>query len=326
MKDKNYNSVGVIVGKFQLAQLHETQVELIQRVYNKHDKVLLFLGLSPKKGTINSPLDFQPRKQMLLEYFPMAEYPNLDIAYIKDCADDNVWSENLDQMILKKTEKYDTILIYGGENTVLEPYNGGFGVEVLEPNAYISVEGMRKSIAENPKSSADFRAGAIWATHQRYPTVFTTVDIVVYNDKLKRVLLARKKDENKYRFIGGFADPADKSFEMAALRELDEETGLTVGMRGLHYIGSAIIDDWRYRDEVDKIKTLLYMGAYSYGAPQARDDIEEVRWVTLKEFPDYPMVLEHIVLRDMFMDFLPTFVKNLSEGDVLRTAAIKIAQ
>ena len=324
--DKNY-PIGVVVARFQVAQLHETHVRLIQHVYEQHDKVLILLGLSPAKGTINNPLDFQSRKQMLLENFPTGEYPNLYIGYIKDQADDKKWSEDLDDLIQKTIKNIGRkILIWGAEEAVLTKYTGENDTKVLEPYGYISQASLRKEITEKPRSSEDFRAGVIWAAHQRYPTTFPTVDVIVYDNKLKRVLLARKPNETSYRLVGGFADPLDTSFEVSALRELGEETGLSVGMTGLHYIGSTIIDDWRYRDEVDKIKTLLYMGVYSSGAPTARDDIEEVRWIELNDLNKTPIVAEHIVLRDMFMEFLPTFIKNMDDGAALRTAVVKTPQ
>lgn len=45
----------------------------------------------------------------------------------------------------------------------------------------------------------------------------------VFNNEGK-LLLARKPNETKLRFIGGFVDPSDISYEKAAVREFMEET------------------------------------------------------------------------------------------------------
>lgn len=323
--EKNY-AIGVIVARFQVSKLHETHVKLIEHVYKQHNKVLVLLGLSPAKGTINNPLDFQSRKQMILESFPKDSYPNLHIGYIKDQVDDKKWSKDLDDIIQKTIKNIDSqILIWGGEEAVLAKYSGENDTRILEPYSYISQATLRKEITENPRSSEDFRAGVIWAASQRYPTTHPTVDIMVYDNKEQRVLLARKPNETLYRMVGGFSDPNDESFEDSALRELSEETGLTTGYKGLHYMGSAKIDDWRYRDEVDKIKTLVYMAIYNSGAPKAKDDIEEVRWFSIAELTKNDLVPEHHVLLDKFIDFLPVFLENLRIGRPLVTAAQKFA-
>jgi len=306
-KEKTTYTVGVIVGRYQLAELHEAHIELIKSIVDNHDKTIIFLGLSPAKGTINNPLDFQPRKQMLLEYFPAKEYPDLTIGYIKDQVDDVKWSDDLDNNIEKQISwkgtqgKIVSVTIWGGEETVIDKYKGHYTANKLQPSRYISTALLRKNIAESPKVNSDFRSGAIWATYQRYPTVFTTVDICVFKPKTNEILLAKKPNETLYRFVGGFADPNSISFEDDALRELDEETGLTVGLDGLHYICSQTIDDWRYRNEVDKIRTLFFLAIYSHGFAEANDDIEEIRWFQIKEVSEDIIVPEH---RELFVKLL----------------------
>jgi bifunctional NMN adenylyltransferase/nudix hydrolase len=145
-------------------------------------------------------------------------------------------------------------------------------------------------------------------TGKRYPTVYPTVDIGVYDYKAKRVLLGRKPTQEKFRFPGGFTDPTDDSYELAALRELYEETGLTVGLDGLRYIGSEKINDSRYRDNpFEKIITHLYLGFYSFGAPVASDDLAETRWFSLDEITekhDDIFVSEHISLARKFVNYI----------------------
>lgn len=295
-KDKNMNikkdahTVAAIVARFQVHELSEAHKELIQTVIKEHPKVLIFLGLSPVKGTTTNPLDFQPRKQMILEAFPPKDYPNITIGYIKDQHDDNVWSNNLDRLIGDLLSPNDSVVLYGGRDSFLQHYKGNYPIRELVSNRYISGTEIRRGISEAPLSEKSFRAGAIWSAFQRFPTVYSTVDIAVVDRKNNRILLARKSEEKLFRFIGGFADPnKDDSFEAAASRELYEES--TLGSGPLTYVGSFKIDDWRYRNEVDKIFTHLYISWYVMGAAKAADDIAEVQWFNLDK-PDTIIKLE----------------------------------
>ena len=74
---------------------------------------------------------------------------------------------------------------------------------------------------------------------------------------------------------------ADDSFEEAAQRELEEETGVFVSFPALRYVGSKRVNDWRYANNPsEKIMTHLYVGLYGENSngPRADDDIAEVRW------------------------------------------------
>ncbi|CAN5269304.1 NUDIX hydrolase [soil metagenome] len=133
-------------------------------------------------------------------------------------------------------------------------------------------------------------------TEKRYPTVFATVDVVIeYNGKL---LLGRKAHQQKFRFVGGFADPAfDNSYEDAAKREAKEETTLIVNK--VKYLGSARIDDPRYRGTEDCIITHLFYTADFSGEPKASDDIAELKWFEKTEITKDTFVDEHHVLWEL---------------------------
>jgi bifunctional NMN adenylyltransferase/nudix hydrolase len=111
--------------------------------------------------------------------------------------------------------------------------------------------------------------------------------------------LARKPDEKKWRFIGGFSDPRTSSLEEDAKREVQEEAGIEVEI--ISYLGSTLIDDWRYRGEQDKIKTALFLAKYIFGKPEGADDIAEVKWVPIGTgLAKDNIELLHHVLVDMF--------------------------
>lgn len=264
--------VGVIVGRFQVHELHAAHRELIEHVRERHEKIFIFLGLSPLSVSTNNPLDFEARKQMLL-----AEYPEINVLYIKDQFDDDVWSSNLDSMIVDLVTPGQTVVLYGGRDSFISHYTGVWPTRELTQSTFMSGTAQRKSIARSrARESSAFRAGVIWASQARFPTAYTTVDIAIMNEATDQILLGRKAGEKLYRFIGGFSDPKSPSFERDAIRETVEETGLEVG--DLKYIGSTLVDDWRYRNEPDGIKTMLFQAKYLHGRPTPGDDIEEVKW------------------------------------------------
>lgn len=92
----------------------------------------------------------------------------------------------------------------------------------------------------------------------------------------KRILLGRKPNEKLFRLPGGFAEIGSDSYEEDAIREVKEETNLEV--LGLCYVGSTLVDDWRYRNQRDKIKTLLFAVPNWRGVLKAGDDLEEIQW------------------------------------------------
>lgn len=291
MKPKEtYYNVGVIIGRFQVPNLHEAHLELIKSIVDTHDKVIIFLGLSPCKTTTNNPLDFESRKQMILEKFP-----DVNVLYIKDEMSDEVWSKKLDNQIKDLVGPNQTVALYGSRESFLPFYKGKYPTIELEPMRYVnSGTDIRRDVSNKVKASPDFRAGVIWAVNNQFPSVYPTVDIAIIDWDKNRILLGRKPNEDKYRFPGGFAMPDSECYEDDAKRETMEETGLEVG--DLTYVGSMKVNDWRYKKEVNKIKTLLFTAKYIFGCPKAGDDLSEVRWFDLNTLTDDVFVPNHKML------------------------------
>ena len=294
MKEKvtKATDVAVIVGRFQVNELHEAHIDLITSVLNKHDRVLLFLGNSTIRNTLNNPLDYRARRTMIADKFPTVE-----IHYINDNPSDTAWTKNLDKLIGEQLLPMQTVTLYGSRDSFLKCYTGKFNTCELEATTFISGTEVRRRVCNNYPPTADYRAGMIAATAYRFPTAFQTVDIAVVNDK-GELLLARKPEEKKWRFIGGFSDPSSTSLEEDAKREVQEEAGVEVG--NITYLGSTLINDWRYRGEIDKIKTALFVAKYVFGKPEGADDVAEVKWVSINNLTKNDIVETHHVLIDMF--------------------------
>lgn len=303
---KHDEDVGVIVGRFQVHELHQAHIDLISTVCAKHSKVILFLGLSPLKSTKTNPLDFESRMKMIREKFP-----DVIIMYIGDMSSDSEWSKKLDKQISDMTGANQSVILYGSRDSFLSRYSGHYKVRELVPEVIVSGTEVRKSISRKVMNTPDFRAGAIWATFQGYDSAIPTVDIAIFNDDCTKLLMARKPNESKIRFVGGFATPDSQSFEEDAAREAKEETGGSTEFSPMVYVGSAKIDDWRYRSESSKIKTMFFACKVMWGNPKASDDIEHLEWVDVKKLDEKMVVEEHHVLLQILGKSFTKIIGNL---------------
>lgn len=299
IKEAPIPDVAVIIGRFQVPDLHEAHTELIQSVVDRHKKVIIFLGLSPAKTTYNNPLDFETRKQMLLEKFP-----NVNVLYIKDQKHDEVWSKNLNAQISDLIGPKQTVVLYGSRDSFIPHYTGRFPTLELVATRIVSGKEIRKEIGKATKGTADFRRGVIWAVENQFPSFYPTCDVAIIDETKQRILLGKKPGEKEYRFPGGFADPlVDKNMETTVRREVSEECpGIEVS--DPVYIGSRMIDDWRYRSEQNKIMTFFYAVTVVYGSPKAGDDLAEVRWFNLDDLDKIELVENHKILREMLKKHL----------------------
>lgn len=270
-------NIGVIIGRFQIAALHQGHLDLITTVMAKHPKVVIFLGVASVQATKSNPLNFDARRLMIQERFP-----SIIVLPLPDCRTDEQWSENIDAQLRLIQAPMEKAVIYGSRDSCLPHYKGTTPTQIVEHTAGIiemSGKQAREELAVRAQSSEAWRAGAIWAAHQHFPKVVTTVDVAVVDYTRDQVLLVRKPKETAWRILGGFSEPKTKSFEEDAKREVLEESGLALDY--LQYLGSFNIPDWRMKfGDGDQIRTLLFAGRYVYGFPVASDDIEETKWVS----------------------------------------------
>jgi len=296
------STVGVIVSRFQTPYLHEGHKHILEEIRSRHNKIIVVLGVSPVKGSRRNPFDFYTRERMLKQY-----NPSLVILPLADEASDVQWSIHLDNL-LKNSFPMETFVLYGSRDCFIPYYSGHLTVEELPNSGNYSATAIRNENADKVKDTEDFRMGINYAYHNTYTKVYPTVDVALFDTDNKKLLLGRKHASTDWRFPGGFTDVSDENYEAAAKRELTEECG-NIETSKMKYIGSAKIDDWRYRNEADRIITLFFKTTLLFGKPTAGDDLEEVKWVTLEELElimqNGQLSKEHVVLTKMLL-------KNLS--------------
>lgn len=298
---------GIIVGRFQTDELTIAHSTLIQKVFELHNKVIIFVGVSEAINTRSNPLDFNARRLMILEKFPDAI-----ILPIKDQNSDEKWSELLDDKISEIVENKPATL-YGGRDSFIPSYKGKFKTIQIETGIpeFISATHVREKISDSVGKTKDFRIGVISAAYSRYPTSFQTVDLIVVDNTKKQVLFGRKKNETKFRMIGGFVSPTDNSLESAARREFMEETGNGCEISEPKYFLSKRINDFRYRKEVDKILTSVFISEYIYGYVVPSDDISELRWFSFDEIKKEGWIIQNI--QTEHQSIIASFVGTISK-------------
>jgi bifunctional NMN adenylyltransferase/nudix hydrolase len=287
MEEKIKNGYGIIAARFQTPYLHEGHLNFINEVLERHDKIILFLGVAKGQPTEKDPLDFETRKLMILEMFP-----NFTILPIVDNKSNKVWSRELDTRIAE-IKGNNKVMLYGSRDSFINSYCGGNPTTEIEPKIILSATPIREKVVDKAIKSQEFRCGVIYGLASRFPSPFITVDVACIDRKNEKVLMAKKPNESGFRFIGGFVDSDDDSIMGAAKRELFEETGGGVEVNSFKLIGEHKIDDWRYKNNKEKIFTMFYTCDYVYGRPVPSDDIEYVEWVDIRKLRASNIEPEH---------------------------------
>ncbi len=266
-------SVGVVIGRFQVASLHAGHRYLLDYVAARHDQLLILIGATEAFPTKKNPLSYVMREAMV-----RTAYPHAHIAPLYDHPSNEEWSKNLDALIAKTFPAANAVL-YGSRDSFIPYYSGGNTVvEVPKIDAQSGTEYRRKTSKRILRSAA-FRRGVIHTQENRFPIPYPAVDIAILNPARQEVLLGAKvSDGDKYRFIGGFVDTTDASLEQAALREAREETSLPT-LANIRFVGSRVVDDWRYRGTGDVIMSTLFAATYVSGTPCPADDIAHLAWI-----------------------------------------------
>ena len=145
--------LAVIVGRFQVDDLHKGHRHLIQMAIDNSDKVCIFVGIPHnQRPNVNNPLDYLTRMFMLLD-----RYPEVCIHPIIDHESDREWSYDLDRR-LEYYKDYD-IVLYGSRHSFVENYYGHYPcIVVPEIQSTSGTEG-RNNL--KPVYNRDYRIGVI---------------------------------------------------------------------------------------------------------------------------------------------------------------------
>jgi bifunctional NMN adenylyltransferase/nudix hydrolase len=297
---------GVIVGRFQVNDLHDGHMELFRQVKARHNGVIVFVGSAPSGLTRENPLNFEVRKRMI-----EAKFPEFIVRELPDTRSDESWSKNLDNLIAQAVPSPASFTLYGGRDSFVPHYKGKHTPVELTlsvESQKISGTQIREKFATTTIESSDFRAGMIYAINQLWPVLLPTVDIAIFTTDYTEILLGRKESDpvGKYRFIGGHAEKKSPTYEADARKEVFEET--TLDSHKMEYIGSALIPDWRYNTPDRGVKTTFFATTVTSQGATAKDDIAEVKWFKVRELAasggENFIVDTHQVLHTLLLGYL----------------------
>jgi len=124
--------------------------------------------------------------------------------------------------------------------------------------------------------------GAYWNWGPNY----TADPIVITSEQRPRILLIKRSDTGEHALPGGFVDETELHNPiLAAYRELEEETGLTIDVGG-DLIYQGIVDDPRATANAWP-ETSAYLFTISEPMPvQAGDDAREADWYFIDDLPE----------------------------------------
>jgi bifunctional NMN adenylyltransferase/nudix hydrolase len=312
---KKASTIGVVVGRFQVDELHVGHQFLINKVRERHNRVLIVLGVGPLPTTCRNPLPFETRKALIQEV-----YPDVEVIPMVEHPSDHIWSLMLDDEIKEFVKafygpEYYNVQLYCSRDGMVDYYTGELPIEQLQSaDIGVSATLRRELIAQTPGHTSEFARGVIWANHNRFPTVYSVVDMAVLrdntgvlsNERISDELLVITKDHlSGFMLPGGFCDVGSGSHEHDASREVLEETGLVVRPDNWKYLRSMrITDDWRYRFEVDEMRTSLFFTHRFEGKLAAGDDAATAEFVPVDSLDVSDFNKTHRPLAETVLDYV----------------------
>lgn len=300
--------VGVVIGRFQVADLHEGHHAVISEA-RKHHKLCIFVGVSPaQSNTKSDPLDYPAREQMVKEVYPCAQ-----VFELLDQYTDDGWSASLDAR-LGALYPHDKVTMYGGRDSFKGHYTGKHTAVEIDSVAHLSGTDMRAIDGSTVENHPSFRRGLIYAAYNKWPPIYPCVDIACtrVTDGQTHVLVGKRSDEGGVsRFPGGHVDPSDANDSGAAVRELSEETGVECGP--MQYVWGGAIKSWRDREGGGVWRTTLFHAEYIHGPARAADDLHSLRWIPVGELLTLKWADDHEALARKLVTYLKTPPLSLSQ-------------
>lgn len=309
--------LGILIGRFQVPEMHEGHRFLVREMLEQCDQVLILFGSANRTRSVKNPFTYQERKAAALKLFPTIGTAPLNDYLYNDSqwmADVTATIEQAREQISRDFETPVTVVLYGHHKDGNDYLRWFPQYEYVNINSDIDVSGtevrnsyshmLPQSVQQDMQYFAQERE-----TFKSYPYPdslnICCGDAVV--ECLGHILLIRRKftpGAGNWALPGGHKH-TDETFLECAVRELYEETNLRIPKPVLlgSIKSSRLFDSPRRSSGIPKLTLAVHMVVkpnVDGSLPRANgsDDASETSWVPVAD------VLNKLKLHDDHGDII----------------------
>jgi nicotinamide-nucleotide adenylyltransferase len=148
--------ITLFIGRFQ--PFHKGHLQDIINALKFSEKVIIAIGSSQEKNTLENPFSFEERKSMIEQTMQLSHITRYEIVGIPDINDDNKWVSHVKSIV----KKFD--IVYTGNEKVRDLFiDAGFNVKQVAFLPDINATKIRECINKGkkwellvPKNIAEF--------------------------------------------------------------------------------------------------------------------------------------------------------------------------
>ena len=310
--------IGVVIGRFQ--PFHNSHKDLVDYALANSDYVIVVVGSSFRSRLPRNPFTFEERRDVIRKI-----YPNIHIKPCEDYITDKAWAQQIADTIREYTGNPKDVCIYGDPTDNAYNRNSLNGLSYNYQD-YVSELGVRASQVRDlvynsyhhqavawshlvPPETTEFLNGvdidiidSLDSTRKRNlftQGIYVTIDnIVTWRN---HIVLVQRKDNDMYALPGGYLEK-DERIVTGALRELEEETGLT---KDILAPGGEFVVDNVHRSGFGRLISHVYKWRCNnyIDAPKIKggDDAKEAVWMDTNIIPrlkdqfhdDHYQIIDH---------------------------------
>lgn len=89
-------STAIFLGRFQ--PFHIGHYSIVEKILTDYEHLILIIGSAEKSGTDDNPWTLQEREEIIRASIPLELQERMDIVWLDDVPDDDIWCENLKQL------------------------------------------------------------------------------------------------------------------------------------------------------------------------------------------------------------------------------------
>ncbi len=332
------SSSALIIGRWQI--FHKGHESLLQAALGVAQQVVVVIGSAYKSRDARNPFTWEERKAMVQATLSAADLPRVKFLPVRDYYDDDCWNSAVRNAVAALTDAQDKVVLVGFKKDATSYYLDHFPAwtyQTIAPVHAIDATFLRNCYFEMQDASARYAAmsahvsGAViaylqaWAGTPTYAQrarehiavvqyrkrwtgdVYLTADAVVVASQ--RVLLVKRGGDvghGQWALPGGFVDKNER-FYHAALRELQEETGLNLSPSVMRQACKAqqVFDHPLRSARGRLITTAYYFDLETMALPtvQGADDALEASWIPLNQLAQLEDQLfeDHAAILDKFI-------------------------